>query len=95
MADGINEKGLSGATLYFEDYAHYVKCEDIDKDKTPLGPIEFLMYVLATCQSIEDIINLKKTVQIVDLFVDFIQRTPPLHWVFVDQSGRSIFMRIN
>ncbi|CAM3726715.1 choloylglycine hydrolase family protein [Erysipelothrix urinaevulpis] len=92
MADGVNEKGLSGATLYFEDYAHYISQDDIDENKIQLGPIEFLMYVLATCETIENIIELEKNVQIVDLFVDFIQRTPPLHWVFVDQSGRSIII---
>lgn len=89
MADGINEHGLSAAALYFEGYAHYSE-DGLGVDA--LAPHEYIMWMLASCKSIDDVREEVKKHSISNHKVDFLGVVPPLHWVFQDISGTSIIV---
>ena len=88
IADGLNEWGLGGAALYFEGYAHY----DQEIEPSSLAPHEVLMWVLASCKSIEEVREVFTTYKIIATKLDFIKSVPPLHWVFTDSTGASIIV---
>lgn len=88
FADGVNEKGLTGMALYFEGYAHYASTSDVSY----MVPEEVVMIALATCSTIEDIKTLFDTYPIVGETLAFLGTTPPLHWVFQDETGASIIV---
>ncbi|CCV64856.1 putative penicillin amidase [Alteracholeplasma palmae J233] len=88
-ADGVNEKGLTAAALYFEGYAKYDK--KIVKNQT-LAPQEVIMYVLANYSNIEEVKDFFNTHHIVETHLDLVGTTPPLHWIFQDATGESIIV---
>lgn len=90
VADAVNEYGLSGAALYFEGYAHYNK--EADANKKPVAPHELVMWLLCRCRSIEEVLEELLQIDIVDHVLDFLGVVPPLHYTFMDKSGRSIII---
>lgn len=92
LADGVNEAGLAAATLYFEDHAHYA--DQIEESHVGLAPHEVVLWMLAHCQSIEDVEAEFKKITIVKQKLGFLGVIPPLHWVFLDKSGHSIVVEI-
>lgn len=90
LADGVNEKGLVAATLYFQEYAHYHN--ETKEGANNLGPAEVVNWVLANYTSVEDVKEAFKDIHLVQAEVPFIGTTPPLHYVFTDSSGASIIV---
>lgn len=88
LADGINEKGLCCATLYFPGFAHYSK--ELSEKKINLAPYDFVYFVLSNCANLEEVIEKVKMVDFIDVPLSFLGITPPLHWTVTDRSGRSI-----
>ena len=56
LFDGINEKGLMGATLYFPGYADY--SENIKKNQKGISPDMVIPTVLTQASNLEEIIDL-------------------------------------
>ncbi|WP_297635014.1 choloylglycine hydrolase family protein [uncultured Clostridium sp.] len=88
LADGVNEKGLCVATLYFPGFAHYEK--NLSEDKINLAPYDFVYYALANCSDLEEVSEMVKNVEFIDVSLSFLGLTPPLHWIVTDRSGKSI-----
>ena len=88
-ADGINEHGFIGATLYFEGYAKY---NDSVKEGNAinLAPFEFVNWALACYTSVEALLEDISRINIINTKIDFLGGVPPLHYVFTDITGRSI-----
>ncbi len=91
LFDGINEKGLMGATLYFPGYADY--SENIKKNQKGISPDMVIPTVLTQASNLEEIIDLfdKKFVIINDTNPT-LGLTPPLHFIFSDSSGQSLII---
>ncbi|RCK13083.1 linear amide C-N hydrolase [Bacillus licheniformis] len=53
FADGVNEKGLSCAALYFPGYAVYEN--EAKEQSRNLAPHEFVTWVLSECGDLEDV----------------------------------------
>lgn len=53
LADGVNESGMTCATLYFPEFATYSK--SIDNNKTNLAPIDFVAWSLTQFNSLEEV----------------------------------------
>lgn len=88
FADGVNEKGLSCASLYFPGYASYS-----DKKSNFLlniAPYEIVPYLLSKCETIEDAIAEIKGVNLMNTSLEEMQLLPPLHWIVYDKSGGCI-----
>lgn len=92
VADGINEFGLTGAALYFEGYAHYESpSEHFD---TMVAPHEVVMWMLASCKTVDDVVSKFKEITIVEHVMGFLGVIPPLHWTFLDTTGHSVVVEI-
>lgn len=88
FADGVNEKGLSCAALYFPDYAVY---ESETKEQCRnLAPHEFVTWVLSECDDLEEVKKAAVSVNIVEREVSLLGTVTPLHWLLTDRSGASI-----
>lgn len=90
VADGVNEKGMVAATLYFEGFASYD--EEPTEGKDNITPIEFVNWVLASYATVDELLAAVDNIRLVSSFVSFIGAVPPLHFVFVDKSGKSIIL---
>ncbi|OTN89064.1 hypothetical protein A5819_001556 [Enterococcus sp. 7E2_DIV0204] len=88
FADGLNEKGLSCAALYFSGYADY-NSQDTDKKYT-LAPHDVVPFLLSTCSSIEEVTRTMENAQVENTALDFLGIVLPLHWVITDKTGKSI-----
>ncbi len=92
IADGINEHGLTAAALYFVGYAHFK--EKSDDLENMIAPHELVMWMLATCKTVDDVIEQFNKINVVNEVIGFIGIVPPLHWTFLDTSGKSIVVEI-
>ena len=81
--DAVNEAGLSGAALKFND-AHYREESD---EKTNIASFELLLYILS---SFENIFEVKTELTRINMWdIPFSASLPasPLHWIFADKTG--------
>ncbi|MBB1086480.1 choloylglycine hydrolase [Limosilactobacillus fastidiosus] len=85
--DGANEEGLGMAGLNFDGPCHYFP-EDPEKDN--VTPFEFIPYVLGQCKNVDEVKDLIKNLNLVN--INFSEKFPlsPLHWLIADKSGESI-----
>lgn len=89
--DGVNEKGLAAAALYFPGYARY----DADADaagahKKPVASLDFLHYILGKCGSVEKLEELSPYLSVVGVPDPVTGIAAPLHWIAADRSGRCV-----
>lgn len=88
FADGVNEKGLACASLYFSDYAGYNSHE---KNKSiTVAPHDVVALLLSSCETVSQAMDLISDTRITDTILDFIGISLPLHWVVSDKLGHSI-----
>ncbi len=85
LFDGVNEKGLAAAALYFAGYAHYDTI--IDNDTQPIASIDFVHYILGRCASVKELHYLLKNITIVGMPDPVTNTVAPLHWMVADRSG--------
>ncbi|MFT8837754.1 choloylglycine hydrolase family protein [Liquorilactobacillus satsumensis] len=91
LFDGLNEKGLMGATLYFPRYAHY--SQKMMPERTNVSPDKVIATVLATAANLTEAATLfKNSLNIVAQENATIGTVPPLHYIFSDQSGASLIV---
>lgn len=81
--DATNEHGLSAAALNFPGNAVY---HSPSNQHNNVAPFELIPWVLAQCKSVEQVKNMLKNVNIVN--IPFNQQWPltPLHWIFADEK---------
>ncbi len=82
-AEGCNEKGLSIAGLYFPGNAYY---DEVKKDKINLTPFELIPWLLGNYQSIAEVKELIKNLNLIN--ISFKENFPlaPLHWMISDSK---------
>jgi choloylglycine hydrolase len=88
LADGLNESGLSCATLYLPGFASYHK--EAVKNKTNLPPQDFVLWCLTQFNSVQAVKEAMTHVAFVDVPLPALGVTPPLHWILSDKSGSCI-----
>lgn len=88
FADGVNEKGVAIATLYYPNQAEYAK--EADPAKLNLAPHEFIMWVLGCIPSVADLVARLNEIQLVEQEFSLLGVTPPLHFIISDETGASI-----
>ncbi len=81
--DAMNEKGLAMAGLNFPGNAHYF---DPDDTKDNIASFEFIPWVLTQCETIKEVRELLKNINITN--VNFSDKLPasPLHWIIADKE---------
>lgn len=87
-ADGMNEKGLGVAALYFPEYAHYKSIKT--PGKLSITSVELVNYLLSNCQDVKEIISLAPILEIIGAPDPVTKQVIPLHWIATDKTGKSI-----
>lgn len=87
--DGINEKGVAGATLYYPGFATYTEKKDA---RGGVNPLRVVSYILANAGSLDEAIALFETIEIINESNSILGVVPPLHYIFSDSTGRSIIV---
>ncbi len=82
--DATNEVGLSMAGLLFPDNACY---KGLAQGKCNISPFEFIPWVLATCENVEQAEELILKTNLVN--IEFNKELPlsPLHWLVADEEN--------
>lgn len=93
FADGVNEKGLGIAELYFPGKAKYHDHEKLEKRN--VAPQEIPMLLLGSCASLEEVKATLANVHIVDQPIALLGVTPPLHYIISDRSGNALVLETN
>ena len=88
FADGFNEKGLGCAGLNFPRYAYFE--ENIVEGKNNLAPYDLIMWILSNFQTVDEVIEELKNVELVAVPINDKTPLPTLHWIVADKNGRSI-----
>ncbi|HDR4882866.1 TPA: choloylglycine hydrolase [Bacillus cereus] len=90
MADGVNETGMTCATLYFPGFATY--SNHIDSNKTNVAPFDFVTWSLTQFNSVEEVRKSIDNIAFIDVPLPVLGITPPLHWILADKSGACIVL---
>lgn len=88
LADGINEKGLAIAELYFLNEAKYSSEEK--EASINLAPHEFIIWLLGEIESISELRKRIAEIQIVEKEVPVLGFVPPLHYIVTDKTGETV-----
>lgn len=90
--DGVNERGLAGAKLYFPGYAHFEKPGMTGKKEIPAAHV--LHFLLGTCGSVEDVRQTLPQYAVTEQKNPVTGLLMPLHWMLTDPTGASIVVEI-
>lgn len=93
VADGMNEKGLAMAELYFLNEAIYN--EQQDPNLLNLAPHEFIMWVLGELSSIQELKERINEVNIVNVETELLSTVIPLHFIVTDRTGETVVIENN
>lgn len=87
LCDGINEHGLSGSANLFPQLAYYSK-----KTSKDLGfaPHQILGFLLGQCKDCNEVKEILKKIEILDIPVDESDFVWPMHMAIFDKNGESI-----
>jgi choloylglycine hydrolase len=88
LADGVNETGLTCASLYFKGFTKYEK--KTVENKENIAPYDFVLWALSQFRNLDEVKEALKNIEIVDKTLSFLNVSPPLHWILSDRSGKSI-----
>lgn len=93
FADGVNEKGVAVAELYFLNEAKY--SNEARKDKINLAPHELIMWILGEIESIEELRIKINEINLVNAEISLLGTTPPLHFIVTDKTGETVVIETN
>lgn len=85
FVDGVNEKGVGVAALYFPGNTAYV--DQVTPGKLGLAPHDFTAWALGNAGSVAELGELIKQIELVDVPVALLQVTTPLHFIISDTTG--------
>ncbi len=92
FADGMNDKGLAGAMLYFPGYACYDSCTSCGCPC--IAAVEAVFYILGNCASVSEIRTALKKIRITGVNDNVTGAVSPLHWIFTDSSSDCLTVEI-
>ena len=87
LYEGLNERGLMGAQLYYRGYARYP--DRPAGGRLPLQPPFLVTLCLACCATVEEAARLL-TEEVSLVGEPLLGAVPPLHWMFSDRTGDSL-----
>lgn len=88
LYDGVNEKGLMGAMLYYATFATY---SDKPKEGTRgINPIYVVSQVLGSCVTVDDVVEKLGAFTLLTEANNILGFAPPLHYTFTDATGETI-----
>ena len=87
LYEGLNERGLMGAQLYYRGYARYP--DRPAGGRLPLQPPFLVTLCLACCATVEEAARLL-TEEVSLVGEPLLGTVPPLHWMFSDPTGESL-----
>lgn len=90
FADGVNEKGLAIAELYYPNEAIYLPATV--ENKINLAPHELILWVLGEISSIEELKIRISEIALVNAEVSLLGLVPPLHFIVTDASGETVVL---
>lgn len=93
IADGVNEKGLAMAELYFVNEAVYSQTPILNKMN--LAPQEFIMWVLGSIGSVQELKERIESINLVSLELELLSKVVPLHYIVTDKSGDTAVIETN
>lgn len=85
LVDGVNEKGLSAAALYFSGEASYATA--LQANKVNIAPHEVLNWLLGNASDCVELKARLDQLNIIDAPVKLLGKSTPLHWIISDKSG--------
>lgn len=85
FSEGVNEKGVAVAALYFPQYATY----DFSNQYTQyyIDSLEMVNLLLGNCESVETVYPLLQNVSIIGIPDSITNSIAPLHWIVSDKAG--------
>jgi len=89
LADGMNEKGLTGGILYFPGFADYTDPANAKSDES-LAPWDFLTWALTSFETVAEVKEALNSVSVVTVQQKDMGIVPPVHYTLHDASGASI-----
>ena len=90
FADAMNEDGLACAGLNFEGYAYFE--ENPIEGKHNIAPYDFIQWVLSNHETIEEVKQGLKNLELVDRPINDKTPVPKLHWMITDKTGKAIVL---
>lgn len=81
--DGTNEKGLSMAGLNFPGNADY---KPVAQGKTNITPFEFIPWILGQYQTVSEVREVLKNLNLINISFDKAYPLSPLHWIISDKN---------
>ncbi|KRL40951.1 choloylglycine hydrolase family protein [Liquorilactobacillus nagelii] len=92
FADGLNEKGFSIASLYFEKNAKYNKSSD--PKLLNISSTDMVSWALGNISSVAEFEQKYQKLNVVDVINPLLQVNVPLHWIVSDKSGNTGVLEI-
>lgn len=89
ILDGMNEQGLHVGLFYHPGIAEYQKFEPAKTAET-LGPTDLGVYLLTTCQSVEEARAAVEQIRVVPVVEEALGMVPGVHYIVNDPSGKAI-----
>ena len=80
--EAVNEKGLGMAGLNFPDNANY---QEVAEDKVNVASFEFIPWLLSQCESVAEVKELCKNLNITNEAFSSDFQPSPLHWLVADR----------
>lgn len=88
LTDGVNEKGLAAAALYFPGYACYERREAGRTDRRcTVAATDLVRYLLGCCASVGQLPELLGKIRLIGVKDAVTGGEAPLHWIVTDKSG--------
>ncbi|MBE6949558.1 MAG: choloylglycine hydrolase family protein [Ruminococcaceae bacterium] len=88
MAEAMNEHGLGCAGLNFTEYAYFEP--NPVPNKTNIAPYDFILWVLSNFDTVYEVEEAIKDIELVNIPINKKTPIPTLHWMISDKSGHSI-----
>ncbi|KRL23025.1 choloylglycine hydrolase family protein [Lentilactobacillus kisonensis] len=92
LVDGVNEKGVSAAALYFSGEAKFA--DQPKAGKINIAPHEVLNLILGNASSCQELGTLLKQLNIVNAPIQLMGKSVPLHWIVTDRTGESDVLEV-
>lgn len=88
VADGMNEKGLAAAELYYPNFASYPDKPAVGKKN--IAPHQFIMWLLGENATVQEVRKQVVDLCLVNSPVPLLGLTVPLHFIVTDATGETI-----
>lgn len=93
VADGMNEKGLGIAELFFSGEAKYQ--ENPDDHKINLAPHELILWILGEIATIAELRKKIDQINLVVMEAELVDIVVPLHFIVTDRTGETVILESN